>query len=284
MSETFIARNEVAVPLLCALVDHVARDEQLRTLAIKGPVFRADGLRKHASQDADVLVHPADFEAFLAAMARRGWSDTREPSTTRAVMDPHSVTIVHPRWPVSLDVHRYFPGHLAEPTHVFDQLWSTRREATVADRQVLAPDLPHSAVLWGVNVLRDGVGVHTGRQDDWCDWVVSHDLSAEVVAAAVSTGATETLGPLLERLDVPVPAPVHTDPVKLRQWRLNQQGDTRGLGLLLRLRESSPLRWPGLLKDGLWPTDGTPAENRARLRNGLRRAPTIVRRFVSAAR
>jgi hypothetical protein len=122
-----------AVALLPALVAATATQHAIRTMLIKGPVLAAQSLRapRHSS-DADVLIDPKHFERFCALMSERGWSDRDSKALAPlggvdvSPLAPHSLTLLHPQWPSSIDVHRFYPGFLANPQAVFDELWKQR--------------------------------------------------------------------------------------------------------------------------------------------------------------
>ena len=78
-----------------------------------------------------MLIEPSGFDVFVAAIEHAGWRE-RASTLAGSVFTTHSRTFVHRDWPCDLDVHRFFPGFLAEPETVFDELWRRHEAIEVA--------------------------------------------------------------------------------------------------------------------------------------------------------
>lgn len=210
-----------AVALAHALVDHLARHVGVRALAIKGPVLTAHGLRdRRTSSDADVLVDPAGLPLLQDALVGCGWQ-VRYERAMPYLLERHSVPLVHPGWPVDIDLHRYFPGCHAEPAVAFERFWEHRAEVVLAGRPVRSLDLVGSTLVAGLHCLRHPASPH--RQRELAALVRRvHDqpvaVREEVRALAVATRSASVLAPLLQDLAV---APVSADltPAELVRWR-----------------------------------------------------------------
>ena len=143
-----------AVPLCAAWADRFASANGFRALMIKGSVLTDQGLRgNHTSVDVDVLVDPAVYDDYLASLRHAGW-DVKIESTVAGAAERHATTVYHQAWPITIDVHRRFPGFLADPRVVFEALWQHRTEATVAHTQVTTLDPVAHAALQALHYLR----------------------------------------------------------------------------------------------------------------------------------
>nr|WP_232523342.1 nucleotidyltransferase family protein [Nocardioides sp. MAH-18] len=250
-----------AVPLACALVDHVARSQGIRALCVKGPVLTAQGLRPaYSSGDVDVLVDPARAPDLVHALRDRGW-EHRPDDAAPSVLGEFAGTLRHPTWPCELDLHHRFPGFLAPPEVVFEELWERRVTVRVAGRSVQAPDPAAHSVIAGLNYIRD-----LASQDR----VVELDALAAAVAAhpeiegtdlvtiAEATGAETTLRPLFQRVGVDVPDrdPRYAD--GLDTWLVQATStSSTSVGWLYALTREPWRRRPSLLWRAAWPAAGS---------------------------
>jgi hypothetical protein len=133
----------------------VGQELSVRVLSIKGPAADHHALRPaRISVDADLLVEPAQFRVFCAALEARGWHE-RVARSTPSILEPHSRTYIHPEWPCDIDVHERFPGFFASPGAVFDELWSRREALTIGNAVVAIPSLSASAVIGALHALRN---------------------------------------------------------------------------------------------------------------------------------
>ncbi len=246
-----------AVALLHALTDRVARDHDIRLLAIKGPVATAQGVRPvRASADLDVLVDPARVADFCDVMARLGWT-SRDTSVNAHVMPAHSVTCAHPTWPCEIDVHHCFPGFFADPQVVFDALWARHTTHRVAQVDVRCPDLVGQAAIVGLHSLR-----HPSLERSQTD--VAHLASAlerlldgaqrrELAELAATTGAADTLAPVLAPLGAPQIGTGSTSPEDCEVWRVQtSMAGTHSVTWVSELVRSPIREWPRRLLRAAW--------------------------------
>jgi hypothetical protein len=289
---------EEAVPLGHALLARLAHDLGIRALAVKGPVLAMQGLRAaKTSADIDVLVEPAGLDRLCAALGDLDWR-LAEVVETPHIVPFHSVNLSHPRWPVEIDLHHWFPGFLAAPDEVFDLLWSRRVNASLAHQECPAPDMVAHTALMALHYLRDattawgaaGIDVLADVVDGW-DPQQKEDL-AQVAARA---GAARPLAPLLHRVGAPELADVAVLAVPVQDWELQTQSATKEvLPWLVGWSRTPWSRRPAYLRRALWidkehfqPEHG-PRLSRAqvrrarvaRLRRGSRALPVALREYV----
>jgi hypothetical protein len=199
----------------------VASAEGIRVLALKGPVLAHHGLRPaRVSSDADVLVDPDRQEALRLVLEARGWQIRFEREMPH-LLERHSVTLLHPGWPVDIDLHWYFPGFHGEPGEVFGVLWEHRVQVELAHRQVTCLDLPASALVAALHCARYP---HSRVRQRELHHVRERLRSAppgtigEVAELARLTRSSTVLADFLTDLGV---APTGTDlsPEELSRWR-----------------------------------------------------------------
>jgi hypothetical protein len=176
-----------AVPLGYAVLAQLAEDVGARALAIKGPILSLQGLREpRQSVDIDVLVHPDDFAGLTSALNSIGWRDDHVYGTPTLV-PRHSVNHRHPHWPLEVDVHKFFPGFLADPVRVFDVMWARRVEVEVAHRQVPTLDRVAHAALAALHYLRDdGKALHTADFENMAVAIASAALSTRPASFGIA--------------------------------------------------------------------------------------------------
>jgi hypothetical protein len=258
LAETGTLRVSEAVHLAHALVTRLAEECGIRILFVKGPTAVRLGARPpRPSSDVDVLCEPDGIERLGAALERCGWRRRVPETANRQLVHAakylfeHSVHYIHDEWPCDLDIHYNFPGFLAPDDVVFEQLWERRASAEVAHWQVPCADFLGQAAIVGLHALRDP-GVARNRAD------LEH-LSAAVgrldpadkstlSTLAAGTGCSETLRPLLQSAQIPVPASPWSDPEALRRWTVR----THNAGVpttswLIELRHSPWRHRPALL-------------------------------------
>ncbi|WP_231481677.1 MULTISPECIES: nucleotidyltransferase family protein [unclassified Microbacterium] len=144
-----------ATLLAHALGARVAEQVSARVLSIKGPAADHHALREpRLSVDADLLVDPPAFESFCAALEAQGWHE-RVARSTPTILEPHSRTYIHPRWPCDIDVHERFPGFFADPADVFDELWNRREALHVGGVALTIPALVPSMMIGALHALRN---------------------------------------------------------------------------------------------------------------------------------
>ncbi|MBE7323856.1 nucleotidyltransferase family protein [Nocardioides sp. Y6] len=195
-----------AMELLYVLTADVARRAGVRSLAIKGSVLGDQGLRApRVSADIDVLVHPDDMEAFAAGMAAAGWR--RNPETrTAKFLTYHSVDLLNDHWPMGIDAHRYFPGFLAPPDEVFEELWTRRSTLACAGHEVPCTGVTGSVAISALHYLRaPGKPTNRAALDELvgrAETVLDDALRLELADLARRTGAVRTLAPFLDGLGI----------------------------------------------------------------------------------
>jgi len=210
-----------AVALAQALVDHLSRTAGVRALAIKGPVLAAQGLRdRRTSSDADVLVEPASVPVVREALLRCGWQ-VRYEREMPYLLERHSITLLHPGWPVDIDLHWYFPGLHAGPEEAFEHLWGHRSEIELAGRQVSCLDLVGNAVIAALHCERHPTA--EGRRRELAGLVARvaaqpEDVRIQVRDLAVATRSATVLAEFLAGIGVPVDGDDLT-PAEERRWR-----------------------------------------------------------------
>ena len=224
---TEASRAELVTLWYAGIADVAARGG-VRALLIKGPITRHQELRPPGvSVDVDVLVEPAGLPALMAALAEAGWHEVAPP-TSALVLPLHSHALQHATWPFEIDVHSRFPGFLAAPDLVFEELWRRRTSVELAHRQVPCPDLVSHAAITALHLLRDGRDAHGAGYDDVVARLRTTLTAAQRDDLAVlcrDTGANDTLAPLLADLEVaPLEAPTA---YPIEPWRIRQR--TTGL-------------------------------------------------------
>jgi hypothetical protein len=281
--------------LVAALVGAVAQERDIPLLAIKGATLAAHGLREHhESADVDVLISPIDVDSFIDLLQDRGWRRHAD-DTTAHVMPEHSVTLVHRRWPLELDVHSRFPGFLADPQVVFDALWTRRTRFEQAHHDVVMPDRLGSILIAALNyerapdfgavALADLRGVVAGT--------LEQEERRELADLATRSGCADTLREFLESIDVPTVGVGSSDHEALAAWNLYRSGGhLTAVAWLEELRRASWSRRPALLWHAVMFTEDelrirfpqAPRGSRGvwlarywRLREALRALPRAVR-------
>lgn len=246
-----------AVRLCTAWADRLARDHGVRALVIKGHVLSAQGLREgYESVDVDLLVEPADHDRFLEVLGDHGWTPMTL-STAPKIIPLHAVTVTHLWWPITIDVHRHFPGFLADPQVVFDVLWQRSTTARVAGIEVRAPDPIGHAALVALHHLRSPDSSRAASELPDLTARVRATLTPEQVqdlaALAARTGASATLAPFLEDLGAQPAAEDDTDAEALAAWRLRTSVPESAW--LVGLSRVPVWRWPLDVWHAIWLSD-----------------------------
>lgn len=252
--------SAAAVPLGYALVLRAADNAGVRALAIKGPVPALQGLSApKVSVDVDVLVDPATLPLLQAEMERIGWRESGVDGTTPGIVPHHAANYGHPLWPYEVDLHHWFPGFLADPSHTFDVLWARRTTVDIAHVTVPAPDAVSSAAVMALNYLRDANRTHelTMLAD-----VVRQEWSASQIAdlaqLAADTGAAETMRPFFDQIGALSVASGEPLSVSLSDWEMRSQTrTTEVLPWLVGLRRTVWWRRPSFVWRALWLGDAS---------------------------
>jgi hypothetical protein len=251
--------------LLPVLLMGVARDAGIRVLLIKGAATNHHGLRPpKLSNDVDVLVEPAGFDAYVAALGALGW--VRKPLPYPSFWDrPHSETFHHDQWPLELDVHRFFPGFLHDPAVVFDLLWAERSDLSIATQPIPATGFCGSALIAALHRLRDAGDSGSARELALVAAAVANrggKSLAQIAALARQAGAEVTAGPLLEELGLPTGNPDVADRHQLALWWLHDESGRPGARWILELRRNPKWRWPAIIWHGLSRADQADIQHR----------------------
>jgi hypothetical protein len=246
-----------ALPLVAVCAARVADDANLRLLLIKGPPATDLGVRANRpSVDVDVWVDPAREHEYVALLAGHGWE--KAPGPPPGVGWGHAITLGHPDWPTTIDVHHAFPGFLAEDATVFEEMWQRRRMVIVADRTLATPDRVAAAAITILHALRSTVITETNEDHDRALATAagfSDDERRSLQHLAERTGSAGTLDALLRAAGVKEAGEI-ADREKLEEW--NQRTDIQGqalAGWLLAIRRAPWSRRFGLVLAALRPTD-----------------------------
>ena len=240
-----------------ALVAAVARKNDVRALAIKGPITEHHDLRPpRPSVDVDFLVDPRDARKLRAALEAAGW--IYRVNTSVGVIPQHSFTMHHPTWPCELDLHEYFPGFLADPQVVFDQLWAVSDLVEVAGTRVAAAGKLPMVLVAALHLLRDEE-TNAEEFSALCTRVaplLSDEERTDLAQLATQTGSSETLASLFDALGVPV-RPSRASRKALRLWRTRSHVlDRPSVGWTHSFLTTPVWRWPSLLRRALLLTEG----------------------------
>ncbi|NQX35578.1 hypothetical protein [Herbiconiux sp. VKM Ac-2851] len=255
VSQTANLPGTDAIPLACASVSYIARATRVRAIVIKGLVAEEHRLRPpRASADVDLLVDPAGFDDLVAALRLRGWHE-RAHLWLFDRLEEHSMTLIHDRWPIDIDVHRHFPGFLLPPQQVFEELWSHRQQFIIAAQPVDGTDATAAAAVVALHALRR---MHSERNSVEFEFLAEYLRSdsattAELVHLATRTGSSETLTPLFQRLDVEgVPGP-HLPAGALAAWNRRAAHPSRTGEWFSYFLRTPRRAWPRELAQVLWP-------------------------------
>lgn len=255
---TTFTLNE-AVPLAQALAARIAISRNIRTLAIKGPVFEAHGLRPiRVSTDADIMVDPARFEEFCAAMIESGWRE-RFIREMPHVLPLHSRTFLHPEWPCDIDAHYYYPGFFGDVQQTFEEMWRSRVHIEVAHSLVPAQSRAGSAVIGALHALRHPRSPRHAEEHRHIVQAVSRALDAgerEDILRLVEVGrAKEVLSTFLHALQLGESS-YDLSPSERRQWAFYRETHDDGAtgAWLMAVRRAPWYAKPVLIARALFPT------------------------------
>lgn len=293
-----------AILLLPGVVTALSRDAGIRTLIIKGPTLADQGLRRQRqSSDVDALVDPGQFETLTAILTGRGWADRDEKALAplggrTSMFTVHSLTLMHPEWPVSIDLHRCYPGFFATPQLLFDELWHQRQFATIGGQPCAIPDRIDHWLLAMLHVTRDRNHRERAELREAADAFDQADRIRVQVRAGM-LGAVEPLRGELERWGITFAPPTADDLRLLHEWErvtsAEAHGDLFHLNELLRARGAARF---AMVRKALFPPEtayrlfhdvrpGRWGYVRAlfgRWVAGVRASPRMVRYMLSAIR
>lgn len=235
------------------------QDQGIRVISVKGPFLGLDELRPRGfeSIDVDVWVDPAAFGDALDQLRDQGWVGGM--STAPHTYPAHSAPLLHQYWEAELDLHRSFPGFLADEQSVFDELWQGRVIRDFCGQKVACPSRPAHLLIAGLHLLRDAGSPRSKTAlASFRDRLRLAGLSAselaEVARLAESLGATRTARPVLEMIDVPVVHEPLVDQDHLwRAWRSRSQVQERpGRAWVLALSRTKGRERARLLMRAVW--------------------------------
>lgn len=236
-----------AVALCAAWADRFAKQHGCRALVIKGSILESQGLRgPHESIDVDLLVDPAQFTSFAEALADAGWHAPKD-STDAGIMEKHSATVSHTHWPITIDVHRYFPGFLAEPQTVFETFWERHTTTEIAGVHVNTPNPASHAALAALHYLRhpdSGLAlINLPKLIELTPAALGETGLAELSEIAAATGSATILAEFLADVGAPPAADAPGLESALRQWELNTHAGST-TGWLVKVFREPIRRWP----------------------------------------
>ncbi|MBN9212051.1 MAG: hypothetical protein BGO45_15365 [Microbacterium sp. 71-36] len=143
--------------LVYAVTVNVAAGLGIRTVFIKGPALRSQGLREREhSADVDVWCDPARTEELAEALAEWGWRRSPDPWSGTPV--PHSTTMSPTSWGCEIDVHRRVPGLALDDASAFEAVSASCVTTEYAGTLVRIPTAAVHAVLAAVNAVRPAIG------------------------------------------------------------------------------------------------------------------------------
>ncbi|MGO4680959.1 nucleotidyltransferase family protein [Microbacterium sp. 2MCAF23] len=248
---------DAATQLAHALAATIARGLGVRALSLKGPIAAHYALRPpRASADADVLIEPQRFAEFCAALESRGWH-TRVGRATPALLPQHSMTYIHSDWPCDIDVHWMFPGFFADAEDVFDVLWSSRLEVSLAHSPVQAPSKAGATVIMALHAERDRRSPKHAEEHELVLTALNETFTGterdEFVEIARAGRAVWTLRDYFDTADLS-PVVVDADVEQQRQWELFSScvDDASSVAWWRHVRAASWAQKPGWILRAIW--------------------------------
>lgn len=234
--------------LLTAWSQALADDIGTRQLLIKGRTLAHHGLRApRTSSDVDVLVDPARFDDYCAAVTEAGWAELPETFVTK-FFTLHSRTFTREGWPNTLDIHRYFPGFLDDPGAVFEELWKRRETLSVAQHDCAIVDRSSSFLILALHSLRSSR--RSQRPGDELEGLTRSEFGPaeldDIIRLAHATGSAAPLRATFTAMgvDVPLDSAVIASP-EYRDWVQ-----------LVAAAEGSPADWGSVLRRAPWGQKG----------------------------
>ncbi|MGO2748679.1 MAG: nucleotidyltransferase family protein [Pseudoclavibacter sp.] len=277
------------VALSTALTQHVAREQGIRMLVIKGPISADLGLRtRRYSTDVDIIVEPGRAHDLIGALSAYGWLPRPWPDFPK-LLEQHSRTLIHESWPNDIDVHHYWPGFLGKPEEAFDRLWMHRIQVDVAGHPIDTPDRAGSALVLALHSLREEgqVSEDSRQMTEYVELIealkkmegtdseyvsttrTSTSLTEQILHDAVGTDSTQTARRFLIDLGHDVPfVPNATASEALRLWRLNSKAEHAMTGWMLKLQRAPLLQKPGIAARAFFPSRADLEAIDPELRNG----------------
>ncbi len=207
----------VTVRLGHAAVQRVADASGIRILHIKGYAVDPEVVPERIGTDVDVLVDPAEVDAFLSELQSAGW---RRVIGFRAGSPfGHAAALWHQSWGY-VDVHRHFPGIGARPRDAFEILWQDHRQREIASVTCTVPNPGAQSLILVLNAARSKASV-PGR-DVHAAWLDAGEARrAEVEALVESLHAHVAFAAATGRLDD------YRDHREYALWKAVSRGGTR---------------------------------------------------------
>ncbi|MGO1737093.1 MAG: hypothetical protein ACTHZ9_12350 [Leucobacter sp.] len=260
--------------LVYALVQSVARQNDIPLFFTKGPVLHRQGLRdREHSGDVDAWVHPDHTGPLVHALKAWGW--VAMPDLWEEAGIGHSFTMDPGQgWGCQIDVHRRMPGLTLADADAFLAVSERTMTHAFAGVDAHVPARETAAVLAAVHALRPIVG----RQRKPSQYEEARHLLSSIGdaagPAATSVGAAAVLHKELE--DDRFAA--HSEGTIPRDWRWRERSNTRRAYLHalwnLTARERfiavRKLLWPSeaVMQQSQWTEPGRSLNN-ARIRRLL---------------
>lgn len=235
-------------------------------------------------------------------LERDGWN-ARAGGRRSEIITPHSVTLRHLAWSCEIDLHRYYPGFMADPQRVFDALWVRHVSVAMGGIEVPIADPVGNAAILALHSQRNEFQGQTHA--DYLD-LVAHASELEdsfkhgLSEFASETGAHRTLSTFLRDIGAPAPKLGKEEFGARQAWDVMSVGaPIPGVPWVFELSRSKLWRWPGILWRNLLlveedmlaiDTPDTPGPLRLwrtrfrRLVRGLHTLPAALRIVLSARR
>ncbi len=241
-----------------AWVQQLADSLGVRVIFIKGPTLARQGLRaERSSSDIDVLVDPPGFERLCDGVLARGWRE-RPVALIGRLTSVHSRTFLHDRWPCDLDVHRHYPGMLADPAQAFEALWAERETIDYAHRPCTVPSRVSNVIVLALHSLRSTARHerHAAELRGLENAVLTPAEHEHLAALASRTGTTATLADVFSRMGVAVPVdPRERTSPAARRWRERVRSGSFGSYFwFAALRDARGPDRPRIAARAIWPS------------------------------
>lgn len=264
-----------AIKLGYALAMGAAENVGVRAIAIKGLAASTHQLRPDRTPaDVDVLIEPVGFAALTGQLEQWGWrSRFGEYADLRA--PHHSQTYIHDSWPCDIDAHHLFPGFLAPPQQVFEELWNRRVYLEIGERMVPAADWAASVAIAALHSSRSSLDnprhsaelrTLIGLSGAW-----SNTQRTDLATLAINTGCGQSLDLVWQQLGVSVDSQAENISADdLAEWRLQRDGRMPGARTWLRyIVSGGPRDFLPRLGTALWPPEALMRADREIGEDGL---------------
>lgn len=272
------------------MVARALEDVDGRGLFFKGPTAQTAGLRpRKVSSDVDVLVARECRNDLIALLRASGWGP-RPSGGAHGVAPTHAITLIHPQWPIDIDVHERVPGCDQSPDAVFDCLWSSRTSMELAHTPLPVPSRIDHALLLALNALRSPWDPTSTALLESLPAALSVDDASALLQRAHALGAAASAAPFLRPLVGSDAGPFQTPS---REWVLYQHMEHPAVTWLAALEETPWRKRPALLLAAILPSRALMAKRNIQMsqadgitltRERLRRLASFTRRAYPAFR